>query len=95
MEAETLVNTMHYSLPKVEAETLVDTLSDMDPKASAKTLAKRVAEGKADTDGCDSRFSSLNAGRLAKTRGRDTYRDTSRSVGRGTARRTGIHPRRD
>ena len=45
------MNTMHYSLPKVEAETLVDTLSDMDPKASAKTLAKRVAEGKADKDG--------------------------------------------
>ena len=51
MEAETLVNTMHYSLRKVEAETLVDTLSDMDPKASAKTLAKRVAESKADKDG--------------------------------------------
>ena len=51
MEAETLVNTIHYSLRKVEAETLVDTLSDMDPKASAKTLAKRVAEGKADKDG--------------------------------------------
>lgn len=51
MEAETLVNTMHYSLPKVDAETLVDTLSDMDPKASAKALAKRVAEGKADKDG--------------------------------------------
>lgn len=51
MEAETLVNTMHYSLRKVEAETLVDTLRDMDPKASAKTLAKRVAEGKADKDG--------------------------------------------
>ena len=51
MEAETLVNTMHYSLRKVEAETLVDTLSDMDPKASAKTLAKRVAEGKANKDG--------------------------------------------
>lgn len=51
MEAATLVNTMHYSLAKVEAETLVDTLSDMDPKASAKKLAKRVAEGKADKDG--------------------------------------------
>lgn len=44
MEAETLVNTMHYSLRKVEAETLVDTLSDMDPKASAKTLAKTVSD---------------------------------------------------
>ena len=51
MEAETLVNTMHYSLPKVEAQTPVDTLSDMDPKASANTLAKRVAESKADNDG--------------------------------------------
>lgn len=51
MKAGTLVNTMHYRLPKLEAETLVDTLSDMDPKASAKTLAKRVAEGKADKDG--------------------------------------------
>ena len=51
MEAETLVNTMHYSLLKVEAKTPVDTLSDMDSKASAKTLAKRVADGKADKDG--------------------------------------------
>ena len=51
MEAETVVNTMHYSLLKVEAQTPVDTLSDMDPKASANTLANRVAEGKADKDG--------------------------------------------
>ena len=51
MQAETLVNTMHYSLRKVETETPVDTLRDMDPKASAKTLAKRVAESKADKDG--------------------------------------------
>ena len=45
MEAETLVNTMHYSLPKVEAETLFATLSDKDPKASAKTLAKEGSTG--------------------------------------------------
>ena len=45
MEAETLVNTIHYSLPKVEAETLFATLSDMDSKASAKTLAKEGSRG--------------------------------------------------
>ena len=51
MEAETLVKTMHYSLPKVEAQTPVDTLREMDPKASANTLANRVAESKANKDG--------------------------------------------
>ena len=51
MEAETLVNTMHYSLLKVEAQTPVDTLRDIDPKTSANTLANRVAESKANKDG--------------------------------------------
>ena len=51
MEAQTLVNTMYYTLPKVEAQTPVDTMSNMDPKASANTLANKVAEGKADKDG--------------------------------------------
>ena len=51
MQAQTLVNTMYYSLLKVEAQTPVDTMSDMDPKASANTLANRVAENKADKDG--------------------------------------------
>ena len=51
MEAETLVNTMHYSLPKVKAQTPVDALRDMDPKASANALANRVAEVTADKVG--------------------------------------------
>ena len=51
MEAETLVNTMQYSLPEVEAQTTVDTLRDMDGKASVNTLADRVGEVNADTFG--------------------------------------------
>ena len=51
MEAETLVNTMHYSLLKVKTQTPVDALPDMDPKASANTLANRVAEVTADKNG--------------------------------------------
>ena len=44
VEAETLVNTMQYSLPEVEAQTTVDTVCDMDGKASVNTLAERVGE---------------------------------------------------
>ena len=51
IKAQTLVNTMYYSLSKVEAQTPFDTMSDMDAKASANTLANRVAENKADKDG--------------------------------------------
>ena len=51
MAAETLVNTMHYSLPKVKAQKPVDALRDMDPKASANTLANKVAEVKVDKVG--------------------------------------------
>ena len=51
MAAETLVNTMHYSLPKVKAQRPVDALRDMDSKASANTLANKVAEVKADKVG--------------------------------------------
>ena len=39
--AETLVNTIQYSLPEVEAQTTVDALRDMDAKASVNTLADR------------------------------------------------------
>ena len=48
VEAETLVNTIQYSLPEVEAQTTVDALRDMDAKASVNTLADRVAEANAD-----------------------------------------------
>ena len=48
MQAETLVNTMQYSLPEVQAQTTVDTLRDIDGKASVNTLAERVGEVKAD-----------------------------------------------
>ena len=41
VEAETLVNTIQYSLPEVEAQTTVDALRDMDAKASVNTLADR------------------------------------------------------
>ena len=44
MQAETLVNTMQYSLPEVQAQTTVDTLRDIDGKASVNTLAERVGE---------------------------------------------------
>ena len=44
MQAETLVNTMQYSLPEVEVLKTVDTLRDMDGKASVNTLAERVGE---------------------------------------------------
>ena len=48
MQAETLVNTMQYSLPEVQAQTTVDTLRDIDGKASVNTLAERVEEVNAD-----------------------------------------------
>ena len=48
MQAETLVNTMQYSLPEVQAQTTVDTLCDIDGKASVNTLAERVGEVNAD-----------------------------------------------
>ena len=51
MQAETLVNTMQYSLPEVEVLTTVDTLRDMDGKASVNTLAERVGEVNADKVG--------------------------------------------
>ena len=51
MQAETLVNTMQYSLPEVQAQTTVDTLHDMDGKASVNTLAQRVEEANADKVG--------------------------------------------
>ena len=44
VEAETLINTIQYSLPEVEAQTTVDTLRDMDGKASVNTVAERVGE---------------------------------------------------
>ena len=51
VQAETLVNTMQYSLPEVEVQTTVDTLRDMDGKASVNTLAERVGQiGKTLTD---------------------------------------------
>ena len=51
MQAETLVNTMQYSLPEVQAQTTVDTLRDIDGKASVNTLAERVEEANADKVG--------------------------------------------
>ena len=51
MQAETLVNTMQYSLPEVEVLTTVDTLRDMDGKASVNTLAERIGEVNADKVG--------------------------------------------
>ena len=51
VQAETLVNTMQYSLPEVEAQTTVDTLRDMDGKASVNTPADRVGEVNADKAG--------------------------------------------
>ena len=51
MQAETLVNTMQYSLPQVEVQTTVDTLRDMDGKPSVNTLAERVGEVNADKVG--------------------------------------------
>ena len=51
MQAETLGNTMQYSLPEVEVQTTVDTLRDMDGKASVNTLAERVGEVNADKVG--------------------------------------------
>ena len=51
MQAETLVNTMQYSLPEEEVLTTVDTLRDMDGKASVNTLAERVGEVNADKVG--------------------------------------------
>ena len=53
MQAETLVNTMQYSLPEVQAQTTVENLRDMDGKSSVNTLADRVGE--------------VNAGKLGKT----------------------------
>ena len=51
VEAETLLNTIQYSLPEVEAQTTVDALRDMDAKASVNKLADRVAEANADKVG--------------------------------------------
>ena len=51
VQAETLVNTMQYSLPEVQAQTTVDTLCDMDGKASVNTLADRVEDENADKVG--------------------------------------------
>ena len=51
MQAETLVNTIQYSLPEVKVQTTVDTLRDMDDKASVNTLAERVEEVNADKVG--------------------------------------------
>ena len=51
VQAETLVNTMQYSLPEVEVLTTVDNLRDMDGKASVNTLAERVGEVNADKVG--------------------------------------------
>ena len=51
VQAETLVNTMQYSLPEVQAQTTVDTLRDIDGKASVNTLVHRVGEVNADK-GC-------------------------------------------
>ena len=53
MQAETLVNTMQYSLPEVQAQTTVENLRNMDGKSSVNTLADRVGE--------------VNAGKLGKT----------------------------
>ena len=51
VQAETLVNTMQYSLPEVEVLTTVDTLRDMDGKASVNTLAESLGEVNADKVG--------------------------------------------
>lgn len=51
VQAETLVNTMQYSLPEIEVQTTVDTLRDMDSKASVNTLAERVGGVNADKVG--------------------------------------------
>ena len=51
MQAETLVNTMQYSLPEVEVLTTVVILRDMDGNASVNTLAERVGEVNADKVG--------------------------------------------
>ena len=44
VQAETLVNTMQYSLREVEAQTTVENLRDIDGKAAANTLAYSVEE---------------------------------------------------
>ena len=44
VQAETLVNTMQYSLPEVQAQTTVENLRDIDGKAAANTLAYSVEE---------------------------------------------------
>ena len=51
VQAETLVNTMQYSLPEVEARRTVDTLRDMDGKSSVNTLADRAGDVNADKVG--------------------------------------------
>lgn len=66
MAAETLVNTMHDSLPKVKAQRPVDALRDMDTKASASTLANKVAEVKADKVG-ESLMQRIEAATLMDT----------------------------
>ena len=87
VEAETLLNTIQYSLPEVEAQTTVDALRDMDAKASVNKLADRVAEANADkvggeTDGCDQRITSLNAGRFSRRgEGQDGWQNTRRRGG--------------
>ena len=58
VQAETLVNTMQYSLPEVEAQTTVDTLRDMDGKESVNTLPEKARrclrqQSWQDTDVCD------------------------------------------
>ena len=53
VQAETLVNTMQYSLPEVQAQTTVENLRNIDGKSSVNTLADRVGE--------------VNAGKLGKT----------------------------
>ena len=47
-QAETLVNTMQYSLQEVEVQTTVDILCDMDGKKSVNILAERARGVNAD-----------------------------------------------
>ena len=50
-QAETLVNTMQYSLQEVKVQTTVDILCDMEGKESVNTLAERARGVNADKVG--------------------------------------------
>jgi len=66
LEAEAVINTIHYSQAEVKAQTLVDFLRDVKAKASANTLANMVAVVKAFTEGCEGRVTRLNAPPFAR-----------------------------